>query len=71
MNAMRVERDRGRALQLVDSLGDVWGNFCVTGITEARRDVGPARLPLRTRFRVTLRATEINRQEPGALAAVP
>ena len=71
MNAMPAEHDRGEALQLVDSLGDVWGSFCVTGITEARRDIGSASLSLRTRSQVTLRDTEVNRQEPRALAAVP
>ena len=44
------------------------GVFCVTGITETRCGVGPARLSLRRDFQVTLRRTEVNRQERQALA---
>ena len=69
VDAMRTEADRGAALQLVDSLGEVWGDFVVTGITETQRDIGPAGLPFRLDFQVTLRSTEVNRQEPQALAA--
>ena len=68
---MRADAERGEALQLVDSLGDVWGDFVVTAITETRRDIGPAGLPLRIDFQVTLRSTEANPQERQALAAAP
>ena len=37
---------------------------------ETRRDIGPAGPPLRLELQVTLRSTEVNRQEPRALAAV-
>ena len=47
------------------------GGFLRYGITESRRDLGPARLPLRRDFQVTLRSTEVNRQERQALAAAP
>ena len=60
---------RSRLLEV--SLEDVWEDFCVTGITETRRDVGAARPSLRLDFQVTLRSTEVNRQVRQALAAAP
>lgn len=52
VDAVRAGAERGEALQLVDSLGDVCGDFVVAGITETRRDIGPADLPLRPEFQV-------------------
>ena len=57
VDAMRTEADRGEALQVVDALGDVWGDFVVTQISETRRAVGPAGLPLRIEFVLTLCST--------------
>ena len=42
VDAMRAEAGRGEALQFVDSLGNVWRDFVLTGITEKRRYIGPA-----------------------------
>ena len=44
-------------------------DFCVTGITETGRGIGPAGLPLRTQFRVMPRCGEVNRQGSQGLAA--
>ena len=62
LGAMRAGAGRGEALQLVDSLGDVWRDFVITGITETRRGIGPAGLPFRIAFQMTMRSTEVNRQ---------
>ena len=59
----------GAALQRVDSLGDVLGDFVVMAITETRRDIRATGLPLRTQFQVTLRSAEVNRQCPGGSLA--
>lgn len=58
---MRAEADRGEALQVVDSLGNVWGDFVIAEITETRRATGPAGLPLRIDFRLMLRSTDVDR----------
>ena len=55
----------------MDSLEGVRGDFCVTGITETRRDIRAVRLSHRRDFQVTLRSTEVNRQVRQALAAAP
>ena len=61
VDAMRAEADKGEPLQVVDSLGSVWGDFVVTQVTETRREIGPAGLPLRIDFALTLLSTEVGR----------
>ena len=63
VDAMRAEADKGEPLQVVDSLGNVWGDFVITKIAETRRDIGPAGLPLRIEFSLTLLSTEIDREQ--------
>lgn len=57
VEAMRREARKGETLIVVDSLGDVWGTFVITEIVETKRDVGPAGLPFRIEFRLTLLST--------------
>ena len=45
------------------------GDFFVMAVTETRPDIWPAGLPLRREFQVTLRSSEVNRQERQALPA--
>ena len=59
IDAMRAEADRGEPLVVVDSLGNDWGDFVITELVETRRDVGPAGLPLRIEFRLTLLSTDV------------
>ena len=42
VGAMRADDNRGKGLKFVDSMGNVLGDFGVTGITETRHDIGPA-----------------------------
>ena len=69
VDEMRAEADRGEPLQVVDSLGNVWGDFVITQISETRRDIGPAGLPMRIEFRLQLMSTELNRGGEEAAAA--
>lgn len=72
VDAMRAEADRGEPLPVEDSLGNVWGDFVIVEIVETRRDIGPAGLPLRIEFRLTLLSTELRDQSSqGATATTP
>ena len=59
IDAMRTEADKGEPMVVVDSLGNDWGDFVMTELVETRRDIGPAGLPLRIEFRLTLLSTEV------------
>ena len=71
VDAMRAEADKGEALSIVDSLGHIWGDFVITGITETRRDIGPIGLPLRIEFQVTLVSTVVDRTTPAGATGAP
>ena len=73
VDAMVAEADRGEALQAVDSLGYVYGDFVITQVTETRREIGPAGLPLRIDFSLALLSTEVDRDTsaPAAPAGGP
>jgi len=45
--------------------------MCLTDITKTRCGIGPAGLPFRLDFQVTLRSTEVDRQGRQAWAGVP
>ena len=64
---MAALADAGEPRQLVDSLGNVWGDFVITQIAETRRGIGPAGLPLRIEFSLTLVSTNLE-QSPQAAA---
>ena len=68
---MVAEADKGEPLQVVDSLGRVWGDFCITQVTETRREIGPAGLPLRIEFSLTLVSTEVDFAARVTAAATP
>ena len=57
---MRAEADPGEPVSVVDSLGTNWGDFAITKIVETRREIGPAGLPLRIDFKLTLLSTELH-----------
>ena len=71
VDAMRAEADKGETLSIVDSLGEIWGDFVITGITETRRDIGPIGLPLRIEFQVTLVSTVVDRNTPAGVTDAP
>lgn len=60
VDAMRAEADSGEPVAVVDSLGTNWGDFAITMIVETRREIGPAGLPLRIEFKLTLLSTDLH-----------
>lgn len=51
---MAAEAGRGEPLELVDSLGVVWGRWCIERITETHRSFLPGGIPKKIEFTLNL-----------------
>lgn len=56
IDAMRAEANQGKALILTDSLGKIWGKYCITSIQEKRLHFDAHGLPRRQDFSINLTA---------------
>lgn len=53
---MADQAGRGRPLELVDSLGNIWGRWCIEQIEEAVREFLPGGIPRKIEFNLKLAA---------------
>ncbi len=54
MDAMRTEANKGKPLMFVDGTGLVWGDFCITEISETQTVFFSNGLPRKVDFRLSL-----------------
>ncbi len=55
IDAMRAEAEKGTPLRMVDGLGNVWGNWVITSISETRTAMFPDGVPRSIEFTLSIK----------------